>query len=263
MGIAPRQSEQAPRLAVGNVVSHDSRLWRVGLVNTSRARLDPLSGSVVIADPTSGRSFNSYGSSVNVSPNAYMDILDPVVVLDGTALARFIRMEENEAAMADGGANGELDFERRPVAADFSDNSLIVPPADFEEVVYMANGAVSAIPQGAANKAKNKARMAALKDKKETRAVGKAKSAPKNPKPCHCGCGNQTGGFFYPGHDARFKGWLLQIERGEETADKLLKKSVRDQYQWVKSGLKGEDGTVGMRPTKNYKGEPHKGYVKA
>lgn len=31
--------------------------------------------------------------------------------------------------------------------------------------------------------------------------------------PCTCGCGGLTGGQFVPGHDARLRGWLLQIWR--------------------------------------------------
>jgi hypothetical protein len=117
------------------------------------------------------------------------------------------------------------------------------------------------VPGVHSNKAKNKERMAKLKAKSATRAAGRTKSAPKVPKPCHCGCGQQTGGYFVPGHDARFKGWLLQIERGEATAEDLLPKKVRDQYTWVSSGVKSDEGVMGKRPTKNYKGEPHTGYV--
>lgn len=69
-------------------------------------------------------------------------------------------------------------------------------------------------------------------------------------KPCACGCGEETTAYFAPGHDARFKGWLLKIEKGIAEPKDLMPKSVWSQYEWKKSGK-------GMRPTKNYKGEPY------
>lgn len=76
---------------------------------------------------------------------------------------------------------------------------------------------------------------------------------PKTVRKCFCGCGEETTGFFAPGHDARFNGWLKQIEKGKSTAEKLLTKTQRDALgPWKKRG----DGFV---PSKNYKGEPYKG----
>lgn len=120
------------------------------------------------------------------------------------------------------------------------------------------------------NKEKNKERMDKLREAKERKkaagnggvagqpvAEPKAKKAPREPKEktvraCRCGCGNQTGGYFYPGHDARFKGWLLKIERAKMEV-KDLPESVQKEYTWIKKG-------AGMIPTTDYKGNPHKGY---
>lgn len=110
----------------------------------------------------------------------------------------------------------------------------------------------------------NKERLEKLKAAKAAGATAKAAGATgepkakrekkvKEPKPCKCGCGGQTTAFFVPGHDARFKGWLLKVEKGA-TAVKDLPETVQKSYKWVKKGK-------GYIPTTNYKGEPHAGYL--
>jgi hypothetical protein len=99
------------------------------------------------------------------------------------------------------------------------------------------------------------------KKTKTNRKTGQARArqpkAEKVLKACACGCGEQTGGYFVQGHDARFKGWMLKIERGEAKKSELLKPSVIRAYDWV--GTRGG----GERATTNYKGEKHSGYDKA
>lgn len=73
------------------------------------------------------------------------------------------------------------------------------------------------------------------------------------PRPCACGCGEATGGgWFRPGHDARLKGLLLRVERGEPK-EKLLPAVVVERHKWVKRG-------AGEAPTTDYAGRPHQGY---
>lgn len=74
--------------------------------------------------------------------------------------------------------------------------------------------------------------------------------------PCKCGCGGETKSAFVQGHDARFKGLMLKVERGQMTKAEALPKVYR-QYEWVPTKAGGE------RTTTNYKGEPHKGYDRA
>lgn len=126
------------------------------------------------------------------------------------------------------------------------------------------------------NKEKNAARLAALKAKNEAKKVAggadvgavsdtpgtkapstkvRAAKAPAEPKPCKCGCGGRTKSFFIPGHDARFKGWLLKIERGEKQPGDFAGGFLVKSYEWKKRGK-------GQIPTTNYKGEPHAGYLK-
>lgn len=121
-------------------------------------------------------------------------------------------------------------------------------------------------PVAMTNKEKNVARLKALKEAKEraktAKAEGKPAKAAKVPRekkekvvrPCKCGCGGQTTAHFVPGHDARFKGWLLKIEKGEKKPTEVLPESVFKSYKWVKRG-------PGAIPTTNYRGEVHTGYL--
>jgi len=122
---------------------------------------------------------------------------------------------------------------------------------------------VAEAPVALTNKEKNAARLQALKDAKARAKENKAAAPPgekkvrvkkeKTVKPCRCGCGGQTTAFFVPGHDARFKGWLIKVEKGEKKVSDLPE-SVQKGYKWVKKG-------TGAVPTTNYKGEVHHGYV--
>ena len=120
----------------------------------------------------------------------------------------------------------------------------------------------SPIPEGGGTlKDQNKARRARLVDMNEEKAKKRTEEqaakpprvkAEKKVRPCACGCGGQTTGFFVPGHDARFKGWLLKVERGQMKVSDLPP-MVQKSYKWVEKGN-------GQIPTTNYKGEPHQGY---
>lgn len=208
-------------LKVGELRRYDGRIWRVGLVNSSRARLDPISG-FTSASPVSGKSFTVFGDSVSIGPTSIIDLVDEQS-LSERELVRLGRVIKEADRMA--------------VAA---------PP--------IAGGEGKTTAQ---KNAEAKARIAARK------AEGAAEpKEPKTPKvkaqnPCKCGCGQMTGGNFFPGHDARFKGWLLQIERGEKKPEELLTPEVRAAYKWKKSA-----NGKGLIPTTNYKGEPHNGYEK-
>ena len=58
-------------------------------------------------------------------------------------------------------------------------------------------------------------------DRAEAKKEQTEASAAKRTKTCLCGCGGTTGGNFLPGHDARVKGMLLKVERGEAKAEDL------------------------------------------
>ena len=74
----------------------------------------------------------------------------------------------------------------------------------------------------------------------------KAKTAPKQKKlkkthDCLCGCGGETFGLFAPGHDARVKGILLKIERGDmgkEAVPETVAPFVKWIGKWKTEGFK-------------------------
>jgi hypothetical protein len=108
-----------------------------------------------------------------------------------------------------------------------------------------------------------KSRIATKKDGAPVRplagaaAKSKAKSVNKTPKTvrkCACGCGEETMGHFYTGHDARFKAWMVKIERGVMQIEELPK-ALQKAYEFKKRG-------PGFVTTTNYKGEKHSGYDK-
>lgn len=75
---------------------------------------------------------------------------------------------------------------------------------------------------------------------KKGAAKEKAEKAPKSTHDCICGCGRETGGLYAPGHDARVKGILLQVERGKlkkEDVPEGVKPFVKWSGSWGKEGF--------------------------
>lgn len=237
-------------LKIGTVVEYDGRLWRVGLISESRARLDPLQGkTVTIAaggtdsdsgeSPRSAHKFESLGTSVNVSP---MSILREINQgeLDDAAARRLRQLNDKEKTMADAqtaNAGGKAATAENGGAAKATVSAAPIPGT------HRGRGKKG-------GKAKKNGRKSGGRGKKS----GRAEVAKENL--CMCGCGEKTNGYFVPGHDARFKGWLIKIERGEAKPEDLLKKAVRERFKWVKKG-------EGMIPTTDYKDESHDGYLRA
>jgi hypothetical protein len=59
-------------MTAGDIILRDGRLWRVGLLNSCRMRLDPLEGHAVTLTTPGGdtRTFQAYGRSENIAPSA-------------------------------------------------------------------------------------------------------------------------------------------------------------------------------------------------
>lgn len=240
--MGPFERYYPPELAVGQIVQYDGSWWRVGLVNESRARLDPLTGEQTILP--NGRQFVSYGSGVNVGPTSHLPTLTE------TELAELGELNGNRA-----------DVQRRIARLRGGDDTMEAETTEIEAGVSGAPIPTSAGRKKATNGAAGKAR--AAKPAPVAKAVKVAK--PKEPKverACACGCGGTTTGYFVPGHDARFKGWMLKIERGlveTQTATGMPKKIV-NAYEWKQRGKNADTGFMKYVATTNYKGEKHAGY---
>ena len=64
----------------GDIIVRHGHLWRVGLVNDCRMRLDPLEGRDVTIYDDDGHAkatFQSYGASLNVAPSAEYPMASP------------------------------------------------------------------------------------------------------------------------------------------------------------------------------------------
>lgn len=243
-------------LEVGQIVRHDGKIWRVGLVNVSRARLDPVSGST---HQMLAKTFTTFGNSINVSSTSPLDEL-MLIDLNEEERGRLRRLEltaRNEQTEEEGESGMATVKAAKPLPAPVK----VSAPAPVAKVkaaappTEPANGKVAA--PISANKVANDQRKASLEAKEESTTKEPKPVKTKAVGPCKCGCGGETTANFVQGHDARFKSWLLKIERGEMTKDQLPD-GVAEQYKWVKNPrVEG-----GMIPTTNYKGEPHTGYEK-
>lgn len=229
---------------VGQLVKYQDRVWRVGLVNASRARLDPVTGTL---HKLLSAEFVSYGNSVNVSPGSPLEVVED----------RALTPEQHRRAEALAHRTDDTFIVQQPEENRMAETAVAEQPGPVAAKPAKKATAAVAQPTVSANKTANKARLEAIKAKAAEKAVVKA-AAPKKEKtvrPCMCGCGEQVTSYFAQGHDARFKGWMIKVERGT-MAVKDLPPVVQKSNTFVKRG-------EGYVTTKNYKGEAHKGYDKA
>lgn len=83
------------RLKYGQLYHMEGRIWRCGLVNECRARMDPVTGSVAVPDPNSGRVHRRIGDSVSIGP--FVDLVEATDdELDEFGQRRLIRLLEAE-----------------------------------------------------------------------------------------------------------------------------------------------------------------------
>lgn len=89
----------------------------------------------------------------------------------------------------------------------------------------------------------NKAGKSMAKKAKAATAAKKDK-ATKTVRKCACGCGGETTGYFVPGHDARFHGWIKKLADGRidatgkdvKSGEKVIGAAVLKSLTLVKSG---------------------------
>lgn len=259
---ADARHQREARLYEGAVVEYDSRIWRVGLMNPMRCRLDPVTGALVtMSDPSSGRSFQSYGNSHSISPSSVLKEID-VRTLDESAIRRLLKLQSRADIESAGESSrhtrraierttGEDDDELA-LLDDKEANGMATTQAQTAQTVSNVAGA-----PGANKAALAKAKLKAIAAKKNVTAANgpakgeaKAKRGPaERTNNCMCGCGGKTAGFFVPGHDARYKGWMKKVARGEMTPEQLPN-GIAANYAWKKT----TDGK-GKYTTKNYRGD--------
>ena len=193
------------------------QIYRVEMVNESRAQCIAISSLKQLSDDMDEFS----GRVINISSRSCVI---------------YLTEEETRAALTDRSASTSIKEKLMPAAV------VGIPVA----------------PRSIKEKNRDMARSRETKKALNTRSLtGAAAKAKANAKPkaerkvrdCACGCGEETMSYFVPGHDARFKGWLKRIARGDEHG---MPKKVYNSYTWKKKG----DGFV---PTTDYKGEPYKG----
>lgn len=99
---------------------------------------------------------------------------------------------------------------------------------------------------------------AALETKRAAAKAAKPAKAPREKKlqtmnTCLCGCNSECGGTFAPGHDARVKGMLYKVERGElPYADlpEILKPHVKFAGRAATAGKDTSDYRIVQAPVK-------------
>lgn len=267
LGYTPSAFSLTPKvddtLKAGTVVRDVSgRLYFVAMVNQSRARILPLEA----------------GEPMDISPRAPLPTID-INTLTDNQFRRFDTMAKTRATAtatvpaADTTATAQQGA-ALPIAtaADIAagidstdhttdeDTDMAATKTRLRKLAVKPESTATPLGQTKTKTAKTAKPAVAAK----TAGKGAIAKATTTVKKCACGCGDETTGFFVPGHDARFKGWLLKIERGQAQPTDLMPKKVADAYEWKKVNRKVGDETVtGLIPTTNYKGEPHEGYLKA
>jgi hypothetical protein len=210
--------------------------FRVVSVSECRAYCVPLKKGLVKdeGDVIEFGGFVDSKGGVNIAPRAYVEIVEGDL---GEAEKR------RQAAIA--AKNGSRNVDR-------TDSNVT---QTTENVM-----AASAMPVRS-NREREKDRRARLASKAAgmpgrkltgaaARSAGKAK-APRTVRKCFCGCGEETMGYFAPGHDGRFHGLMKKLERGEIEPKDIRKAQAEIIGPFKKFG-------EGWRPSKNYKGDPYK-----
>lgn len=208
-------------LRQGDLFKMEGRHWLVSYVNESRARCIPLTPST--------RKFSARNDDTGETEDVTVSGSGKAINISPNAIVDMITEEDLTEVELDRLADMYLEMGDAEGTAEGKGVSIDM--------------AKSKIPVG--------------KSKKGVGAKREAK--PKVMSKCLCGCGEMTAKSFFPGHDSRFKGWLISLERGTETMDSLSAQARKalSGYTFHKNAMGG------ITPTKNYKGEPHTGYVKA
>lgn len=137
--------------------------------------------------------------------------------------------------------------EQEQIRQEQTEDAAPAPPAAAKKAVSSKPGATTKKPVSVRG-AEQAAAMASIdkaKQKADGKAEPKAAAKPRSSHDCLCGCGKETLSLFAPGHDARVKGIILKVERGDLDRD-----AIPDMCQPFVS-FKGKWKTDGFTLTKS------------
>lgn len=195
----PRFVWKEPMSSFSNrpLVQHDvfRDIWGdyhlVQYVNSSGAYAVALSS---VTRQIGGRDISFTAGGRTISAYSIVEIVNPLVMGGNSQeYQRYVRMVEasGKADISVAGTTFDsFDSTELPVGADNLDDTDSIPTV--KGMTAMAKAAKAKAPKTA--KAREK--------------------TPKTVRNCVCGCGTETTGYFAPGHDARYHGWITKLADG-------------------------------------------------
>lgn len=182
-------------LREGDVIQlHDKSFHLIQYVNTSGAYAVPLASA---ARQIGEKTINFTAGGRTISAMSLVDIVNPLAMGGNSPeYRRYVKMASAS------GKQGIVD--EAGVPFDMFDTTPLVAgdSANLDETDSIPTTKGTDIMAKKASKAKTKSNGAA-----------KAK-ATKTVRSCVCGCGTETTGYFAPGHDARYHGWIKKLADG-------------------------------------------------
>lgn len=213
----------------------DGPLWRVEMVNQSRARcrmttarreVERLDTKALGPEVSSGPVFMPIPGTEEA--DSYDDSLDDAEEVEDQGKLTNISPKSAVQRVS----RAELEKEAHPTRSNTVAKVAGIPVAGKSTKQAEADRRAKL-----ANKPKGEARPltgAAAKAK-----AGAREKAPRTVRKCGCGCGEETMSYFVPGHDARYKGWLKKVGDGRLSLDELkglMGKATFAKYVFKKSG---------------------------
>lgn len=172
----------------------DGRFHYVQYVNSSGAYSVPLAA---VTRTIAGQAINFTAGGHTISTHSVVEVLPPLAM--GGNSQEYRRYVIMEARLGKKGA--ALGDKFKGATFDSFDETELVEghTTDVEAATEPGKGK---------NMAKKKAAKA------NGNGAAKREKAPKEVRACVCGCGTETTGYFAPGHDARYHGWITKLGDG-------------------------------------------------
>jgi hypothetical protein len=171
----------------------EGRYHYVQYVNSSGAYAVPLAA---VTRTIAGQAINFTAGGRTISVYSVVAVIPPLAMGGNSPeYRRYAIMASKSAAIGKG--------------ATLSDDFQGVTYGEFDET-ELVEGHTTELDAATAPTEEGKV---AKKAKAKANGAAKAK-APKEVRNCVCGCGTETTGYFAPGHDARYHGWVKKLADG-------------------------------------------------